>query len=224
MPTPNQRSKAEAEHEISYWAEVQRKALHLLALVVPFSMLAFGKSWSAAILVPLSLLSLGADVLRAFSPGFRAWIDRWLGFMMRGEERDVRPDVVVVNGATWVLVTAALLIVIFPIQIAVFSFVMFLISDAAAALYGRRFGKRRWPGTTRTLEGSIAFVLVGLLIVLAFPAVPFWAGAASVVVGAAAEIAHRPLNDNIRVPIAAAFTLFLLERFVLGLPVELIGF
>ncbi|HEX7069633.1 MAG TPA: phosphatidate cytidylyltransferase [Rhodothermales bacterium] len=211
-------------HDIPYAAEVKRKALHLLALVVPFLMGILGKPVSTAILIPCALVFLGADFLRARSAGFAAWIDRWFGFMMRGEERAVRPDAVVINGATWVLVTAAILTVIFPMRIAVASFVMFMVADAAAALFGRRFGTHRWPNSPRTLEGSMAFAITGVIIMLLFRDIVFWTGVVTAIVAAGAEVVRRPLNDNIRVPVVAALTLFLLERFVLGLPVSLFHF
>lgn len=211
-------------HDIPYAAEVRRKALHLIALVVPFLMGVLGKELSVLILVPMAVISLSADLLRAWSTGFAAWIDRWFGFMMRGEERAVRRDVVVINGASWVIITAALLAAIFPIRIAVASFVMFMVSDAAAALVGRRFGTHRWPNSPRTLEGSAAFVMTGVAIMILFRDVAFWTGAVSAFVGAAAEVVRKPLNDNIRVPIVVAFTLYLLERYVRDLPVALFQF
>ena len=211
-------------HDIPYSAEVKRKALHLLALVVPFLMGLLGKDLSVAILVPMAVLSLGADALRSYSAGFAAWIDRWFGFMMRGEERAVRPDTLVINGATWVIVTAMLLALIFPIRIAVASFVMFMVSDAAAALVGRRYGRHRWPNSPRSLEGSSAFVITGVIIMLLFRDVAFWTGVVAAFVGAAAEVVRRPLNDNIRVPIVVALTLFLLERYVLGASIFLFHF
>ena len=198
--------------------------LHLLALVVPLLMGLLGNRLSILILVPLALLMVGADALRAHSPAFARFIDRWFGFMMRGEERFVRPDAIVVNGASWVIVTAALLALIFPIRIAVASFVTFMVADAAAALVGRRYGRHHWPDSARTLEGSAAFVITGVLIMLLFRDVLFWTGVVSTVAGAAAEVVRKPLNDNIRVPLLTALTLFLLERFVLDLPVTLFHF
>lgn len=224
MPDRSAAPPPDPAHDIPYSAEVKRKALHLLALVVPLIMGIIGNTWSIVILVPMSLLSLGADVLRARWAWFATLIDRLFGFMMRGEERNVHPDSIVINGATWVLVTAALLALIFPIRIAVASFVTFMVSDAAAALVGRRYGRFRWPGSPRTLEGSSAFVITAVIIMYLFRDIAFWTGAVAAFVGAAAEVVRQPLNDNIRVPIVIAITLFLLERFVLNLPVSLFNF
>lgn len=204
---------APAGHEIPYRAEVARKVLHLIALVVPLFMALAGRTVALVVLIPLALAALTADVLRVRVAGFARFIDRWFGFMMRGEERPPVGGDVVINGATWVLLTAALLALLFPIHIAVPAFVMFMVADAAAALFGRRFGRHPWGQGPRTVEGSAAFLVVGMALMALFPAVAFWMGAVAVVVACAAEALPGPLNDNVRVPLVAALVLFLLERF-----------
>ncbi len=207
--------------DIPYRAEVWRKAIHLLALVVPLGMALLGKAWALAVLVPLALAAVSADALRVRSDWFAQRIQRVFGPLMRHEERPALGEPVTINGATWVLLSAMLLTLIFPIRIAVPAFVMFMLSDAAAALVGRRFGRHRWPGSRRTLEGSLAFLGCGLVIMALFPSVVFWTAAVSVVAAMGAEVLRGPFNDNLRVPLVAATVLFLLERFVLGLDVTL---
>ncbi len=206
---------------IPYRAELKRKALHLLALVVPLGMALAGKLWSVYLLVPLALAALAADVLRVRSAWFARIIGRIFGSMMRLEEQPPVGGPVSFNGATWVLTSAALLALVFPIRIAVPAFVMFMLSDAAAALVGRRYGRRHWGRSARTVEGSLAFLLTGLAVVALFADVVFWVGAVSVVAATLAEALPRPFNDNLRVPMVAAAVLFLLERFALGTDVAL---
>ncbi len=206
---------------ISYRAELRRKALHLLALVVPLGMALVGKLWSVYLLSPLALLALAADVLRARSAWFARIIQRYFGSLMRQEEQPPVGGPIRINGSTWVLLSAALLALVFPLRIAVPAFVMFMLGDAAAALVGRRYGRRRWGRSARTVEGSLAFLTVGLVVMALFRDVVFWVGAVSVVAAALAEIPQRPFNDNLRVPMVTAALLFLLERFVLGSDVAL---
>ena len=206
--------------QIPYAAELRRKALHLLALIVPLFMAVVGKD-ALIILIPLTLLALAGDYFRARSKVFARFIRRTFGFMMRKEEIAPVGGPIRINGATWVLITATVLAIIFPARIAAGSFAMFMVSDAAAALVGRRFGQLRWWGTRRTLEGSAAFVATGLIIMAVLPGFTFWVGAVSVLFAALAEAAPGPLNDNIRVPLVAATVIFLLERFALGMDVTL---
>lgn len=212
----------DAPHDLSYAGELRRKALHLIALVVPLGMALVDRGTALAVLAPLAVAAVSADVLRVRSAGFARFIDRLFGPLMRLDERPPVGGPVVINGATWVLVTATLLALLFPLYIAVPAFAMFMVADAAAAIVGRRFGRHPWGGGPRTLEGSAAFVVAGLAVMALFPAIPFWAGAVSVVLAAGAEALPRPLNDNVRVPLAAAAVLFVLERFVLGQPVHLL--
>ena len=173
---------------IPYRAELVRKAIHLMSLVVPLFMWTVGKWSSIYVLVPAAVLALVADWLRVRSHAFARFIYAIFGFMMRYEERPPVGGAVVVNGATWVLMSAALLALLFPIRIAVAVFVMFMISDAAAALVGRRYGRHHWGSWPRTIEGSVAFVLTGTLIMSLFTGIAFWIGLVAVLLGAAAEI------------------------------------
>jgi dolichol kinase len=208
-------------HEIPYRAELKRKAIHLLALVVPLGMALLGKRGALYVLVPLSLVALAADVVRVRLAAFGRLVGLVFGPLMRPEEQPAISGPVRLNGATWVLLSAALLAAVFPIRIAVPAFTMFMIADAAAAVVGRRFGRLRWGRGRRTVEGTAAFLLAGLGVMAAFPSVVFWTGALAVLAAAAAEIPSRPFNDNLRVPLVTAAVIFALERFALGHDVPL---
>jgi len=204
------------EHELPYSAELWRKALHLVALVIPLGTVLLGRSVSIAILVLITVAAIAADVLRVRSTVFADWLYGTLGFMMRPEERPPMGSTTVINGATWVLISATLLTVLFPLQIAVAAFTSFMIADAAAAVVGKRFGKHKWRGTSRTLEGSMAFIVTGILVMLPFPAISVLPAVAAVIPGAAAEIPSGPLNDNLRVPLVMAGVLALIQYLNAG--------
>jgi len=189
---------------LSYTGEVGRKALHLLALSIPLGMWWVGMPMALYLLVPAALLAVLADVVRAYSESFNTVI-RWIfGPLMRAEELPEMGTGVRFNGATSVLVSAALMAVLFPLRVAVPVLAMAMLADAAAALVGRRLGRHRWGSLSATVEGTIAFVATGLAIMAFFPAVAFGPAAAGVLVGAAVEVLPLPVNDNIRVPIVAA--------------------
>ncbi len=211
----------DAAHELPFRDELKRKTLHLLALVVPLGMALLDRSLVLAVLIPASLIALTGDVLRAYSEDVARLIQRLFGPLMRRDEWKARGSGFVVNGATWVLLSATLLTLVFPLRLAVPVFAMFMISDAAAAVVGRRFGRLRWGGTLRTVEGSLAFLVIGLFVIACFPSVPFWIGAFGVACGCVAEVLPRPLNDNLRVPLTVAAAIALLEWIVLGRPVDL---
>jgi len=199
---------SEERHEIPYSDELKRKALHLLALIIPLGIWPIGKTLAAIILGALAAVALAADFFRARSRRFSAAICRYFEFMMRPEECSPVGGPFVLNGATWVILSSALLVAIFPLEIAVSSFTTFMIADAAAAIVGRGVGRLRWRHSTRTVEGSSAFLLVGLAVMLLFGWTPLWISILAVLAGAAAEIPSRPLNDNIRVPVVIAIVIY----------------
>ncbi len=205
---------AQDETDIPYRAEVARKLLHLIALVIPLAMWHFGRDVSIAVLVPLAFLATIADVLRVRAAWFHRLIDRVFGFMMRGRERPPVGGPIVLNGATCVIISAALLAVVFPIGIAAGSLAVFMLADAAAALAGRRWGRHRWPGTERTVEGSTAFAAVAVAVLLVVGAFPVGIILLAALVGTIVEIFPGPFNDNIQVPFVMALVLALSQLSV----------
>ena len=194
---------------ITYAAEILRKSIHLLTSATPLGMLAFGKWPVACAFALLAALSLAYDVLRARSARFALCVHRSIGFMLRQSEWS--RGSIVASGATWALVSLAVVAIVFPVRIAVPALVMSLACDAVSAVVGRLLGRRPWPGSRRTVEGTAAFVTSGLVIMAIFPDVSFLAGAGCVVATALAEIPSRPLDDNLRVPVTAALTLYFLD-------------
>ncbi len=193
-----------ASSHFSYAAEIGRKSLHLLALVIPLGMWILGLPLALYLLAPITLTAVGADVLRAYSPTFNAWI-RWIfGGLMRADELPAVGTRITFNGATCVLVGATLLAGLFPLRVAVPVLTMTMLADAAAALVGRRFGRHPWGSLSATVEGSTAFVGTGLAVMAAFPSLPLLPAILSVLVAALVEALPLPVNDNIRVPLAAA--------------------
>jgi dolichol kinase len=205
----------------SYSAEVRRKTLHLLALVIPLGLWWLGTPLALYGVGGLAMVAVAADVIRAFSATFNEWI-RWVfGPLMREEELPEVNAGVTFNGATCVLVGAALLALVFPLRVAVPVLTMTMLADAAAALVGRRLGRHPWGRLSATVEGSTAFVATGLVVMIWFPALALGPALAAVVVAAVVEALPLPVNDNIRVPLVAAAVVVGSEVVFLGQPLRL---
>lgn len=208
---------------VPYTAELGRKGLHLLALVIPLGMWWVGMPTALYVLVPLSLVAVAADIGRAYSRSLNVLI-RWIfGFLMRSKELPPVGTAVRFNGATCVLVGATLLAALFPLRIAVPVLVMTMLADAAAALVGRRLGRHAWGFGPATLEGTTAFIGTGLIVIACFPFLATGPAVASVVIAALVEALPLPIDDNIHVPLVAALIVVVGEAFVLGRPVALFG-
>ncbi|MEL6616548.1 MAG: hypothetical protein AAFQ43_12470, partial [Bacteroidota bacterium] len=144
---------------ISYAAEVRRKALHLLAIVIPVGILALGRETALWLLVPLATVALVLDTARHRVRWLRDPLHRVFSPLMRPEEIPPFGGPIVYNGATMMCVAAALCVALFSPIVAAAAMLMQMIGDAAAALVGRQIGKTKWPGSPKSVEGTAAFVV-----------------------------------------------------------------
>lgn len=204
---PAETDDSHAAAELAFAAEMSRKGLHLVALVIPAAMYLLGRPWTLSLLVPLTIGAVAADAVRARSPRFSRLILSVFGWMMRPFERSSLGGRPIFNGATWVLVAATLLTLIFPVDLGAPAFAAFMVADAAAAIMGLGIGRLHWFGTRRTVEGSLAFVLVAFLCLLPFAHISLGAAATAAIAGAAVEAPDWHLNDNVRVPVVMAAVL-----------------
>jgi len=199
---------------MTFSRELMRKGLHLAALVIPWGMLHLDRGAALAFLGAAVAAALFADWARARSPAIQSAVMFLFGKLMRPGEFASAPGSFVVNGATWTLVSAFFLLLVFPARIAALAMVIFLLGDAASGLVGRRYGRISWRISDRTVEGTCAFWAVALAAALIMPGTAAWIAAASALAAGAAEILPGPLDDNLQVPAAAALTVFFLELVV----------
>ena len=118
------------------------------------------------------------------------------------------------------LVSGFVLAVLVPVEIGALVFAAFLVADAGAALAGRSLGRHHWPGSSRTLEGSAAFTLLALALLVGLPAlVPgldalrLWQAALVAVAMAWLEAQPLRVNDNLLVPALGALLVWHLGAF-----------
>ena len=199
---------------LPYRVELQRKAIHLGALVLPFAMVALPTALARWTLLALAALALAVDVARQRVPAVRRLVvDRVFGWMMRAEEVPAEGAPIVLNGAVWMCLSAAACVWLFPPTVGAAALAMLMLGDAAAAVVGRRWGAHKWPGTPKSVEGSAAYVVAAFatgLVVLTWPgaALTLAACAVGAVVGAALEALPIPVNDNFRVPVLSGLAMW----------------
>lgn len=117
-----------------------------------------------------------------------------------------------INSATWYTTSLLVLALLFDRAAGVTALAVLGFGDPAAALVGKRFGRTRLVNG-RSLEGSLAFVVVGTVAALAVlvtwyaaltPGATLAVAVAAAVFGAVAELLARRIDDNIAIPVAAA--------------------
>ena len=114
------------------------------------------------------------------------------------------------SGVHYTTVGALLTMVLFGSQpLAVWSGLLCLaFGDAAAALVGRKWGRHRWPGTSKSVEGSAACLAACFAACLA-AGVPWPAAATAASAVAAVELSPMPFDDNLWIPLSAGAVVWL---------------
>ncbi|MEX2117750.1 MAG: dolichol kinase [Bacteroidota bacterium] len=201
---------------IDYSSELVRKGIHLASLAIPIIYYYISRENALFLLVPMTTAFFLADIARWVSPTFGEWYYRTFGWLLRRHERDLSTRRL--TGATNILLSAVICVVLFPKIIAINAFAILIISDTTSALVGRRFGKRRF--LSKSLEGALAFFVSAIPVVLVAPKIEgsateyaLWmVGAAA---GAVAEASVEKIDDNISVPLTIGLVLWGLYWIVL---------
>lgn len=211
---------------IRYKDELIRKSIHLCSLSIPVIYYFITKELALMILVPLTLTVLILDWLRYSNPAFAKLFYIVFGFLLRAHEKDERKRNL--NGATFVLISAVVCVLIFPKIFFITAFSILIISDTSAALIGRKFGKTRF--LSKSLEGTTAFFISACIVVLLSPKVEkafaeYLIGFAAAFIGAIAEnISYGWADDNLSIPLSIGFSLWILYALFLPHAMSIINF
>ncbi len=201
----SQAERSESREQIDYKNELARKAIHLASILIPVIYFHITKEIALMILVPMSLGFLLVDLLKMFVRPVADLYYRYFGALLRPHELDTTQRNF--NGATYVTLSAALVVWLFPKMIAIAAFAILILADTAAALVGRKIGKVRIGA--KTLEGSIAFLLFALLVVFATPRLNPAVGLVIAVSATIAELypiklGNWSIDDNLSIPLVSA--------------------
>jgi dolichol kinase len=132
--------------------------------------------------------------------------------MLREHEYDTRR--IRINGASWVFIADIICIAAFPKLIAITGMLLLSLADSTSAIVGRVYGKKHYM-PNRSLPGSLAFFIVGLLIVFVSPKyfyVPkeYFIGSLAVIFTTIIDALNLPADDNLVIPVASSVLLYVL--------------
>jgi dolichol kinase len=203
--------------ERSHLGEIARKTIHLCSLSIPIVYTMIPKSTALVLLVPLTFLFGLTDVARLAWPSFRHHYHRWFGWLMRAHEKSEHQRRL--NGATYVLLSAVIGIIVFPKVIFITSFSILIVSDTIAALIGRRFGRHRF--IAKSLEGTGAFFVSAVFVIFLTPKIQYLPAEYAIailaaLVGAAVEAMSIAIDDNLSIPFSIGAVMWLM--YILLLP------
>lgn len=209
-------SRKQSIIESDYRIEIVRKGIHLISLSIPITYYYLSKPAALAILIPMTIIFLSVDLSRYYNRTMEEWYFKYFGFLLRKRENDKKNKTL--NGATYVLISATLCVLIFPKIITITSFSILIISDIAAALVGRRFGKHKF--IAKSVEGSAAFFITALAVIAIAPKIEYQLGEyligmIAAFIGTVTEALPAEIDDNLSIPIIVGASLWLLYSIFL---------
>lgn len=191
--------------------ETIRKSIHISSLIIPFAykyLITFERRGIAFVLLLAALVvTLAIEFGRFWQKSFRKNFMRLFGLILRKHEwKDF-------TGATYLIFSSMLCVAFFLPPIAFCAMAFVSIGDTFAAMIGINFGKRKFLGTKKSLEGSLACFISTLIFGLFFLDKPILA-----VVGALAatiaELWDIPVDDNVKIPMVSGLAMTLISIFI----------
>jgi dolichol kinase len=209
-PKPTPPSKSTAPAYESFRIELIRKAIHLCSIIIPVVYWYITKPAALALLIPMTVIVLAVDIARYYIAPVESWFTSTFGILLRSHEMNKERKRL--NGASYVLLSATLTVLLFPKLIALTSFSTLILCDISAALIGKKFGRHRI--SSKSLEGTAAFIATGLLLVLCLPKIEYRGmeyllGFVAVVCGAIVEALPITIDDNLSIPLTVGVILWL---------------
>ncbi len=201
---------------IHYRDELVRKLIHLFSLSIPTIYYFIPKSVAIIILSSLTVFALVIDLARYFHPEVGKIFYKIFGFLLRKHEVDHKKKNL--NGATYVLISALLGVIIFPKVIFITAFAILIISDTSAALIGRKFGKK--PFLRKSFEGTLAFFISATIVILFTPKLTdsfaeYLIGFIAAFIGAIVEnLSYGIADDNLSIPLSVGFVMWALYLII----------
>ena len=191
--------------------EAQRKALHLMFIVLPLLLLYEPLPWPNSkvewrwCLIALTLTAIVVDLVRIHDHRVARFFRQFFGGLIREHEQFN------LLGSTYLLLAALLAVEIFPHRIAAAAIGFTVLGDGVAALVGKAWGRRRF--FNKSLEGAAGGLAACLLWgawlagthLLPWPVVIVGALVASLV-----ELLPIPLDDNLGITLFAGYAMKLL--------------
>lgn len=181
-----------------FWNELIRKSIHMSSLVIPVSVLFLDIRWIRLILLGLTCIAFLVEWARFNWSPFRAFFKQCVGSLLRKHEEKG------LTGATCLLISSTIAVFAFDNWIIITSLCFLMISDAMGALVGRFIGRIQ-IAENRTLEGSLAFLISGLIVVYFVPGTRFEIAIPGAIVASLVEIFIRQIDDNIAIPLISGF-------------------
>lgn len=197
--------------------EALRKSIHLFYSLSGFLYFYFDRTTMLYILGVLSIAMIIVDLVRSrMKPVQSLYVDAF-GKILR--EHEFNSKKLALTGGTYLVIATFLCVLFFPKEIAIKSIFIIIFCDSAAAIVGKSFGTMKVWG--KTIEGSFAFVAVGLIVIFFTPNYTlstneYYIAASSLLLTSAVELLPVKFDDNIFIPLFfGGMYMLLLKIFIM---------
>ena len=185
--------------------EIFRKSIHLFSSTIPLGYYFFitDRILMIKILFFLSIVFIFIELARNRVVEIKHFFDSWLNIMLRDHESRGG-----ITGATWLIISSLITIIIFPMEIAVPAILFLTIGDAFAAIVGKLLPLGIIKG--KTISGSISGLFMSLMVIIPIMdnidyKILILGGFSAMTI----ELLSIPIDDNFTIPIISGFTMFL---------------
>lgn len=170
------------------------------SLIIPIGYLFVSKTTAMIALIALMCFFLFFDIIRHHNEAIRQIYEKHLfGKVVRQREQNR------LVGSTYFMIGACLCVWLLDKPVAIVSLLVLIVSDTLAALVGSTLGRIPLFGP-KTLEGSMAFLLSALLIVVLYPGIPLAWGVAGALLATLVELLPLRVDDNLLIPLVMGLT------------------
>lgn len=191
--------------------EIRRKLFHFSGIIVPTAYYFIEKQTILSVIIILFSLSLIVDIFRYRNSKFQVLYEKFFKKISRISELEKKDPL----GSTWMAIGACITVALFPKYIAIVSLYVLCLSDAMAAIIGKKYGVNKIYGQ-KTAEGTASFFLSSFIIAYGYKFIdPYSYSFISVIIASsittAVELFNKEikLNDNLTIPICFGICLYL---------------
>ena len=179
---------------------IGRKIYHLGGGVFLIGIYAFlGRPFGLAVLTAIFLGATALDFARLRSKSLNDFFFRHFSKFLRESEKKK------LSGTPWYVLGVLCAAALYPLPVAVYAVMFLACGDVAATTVGERWGSMKFPGSVKSVQGSVAFFLAafvaGLIIRSYFFPASLTAIAAGAFTAALVEVLPIKVNDNLTIPV-----------------------
>lgn len=192
--------------------EALRKSIHIGSLGLPFAykyVFSYNRFQMFVLLLIALITALGVELSRMQLPSFRKVFHKLFGLLLRKHEiKDF-------TGATFLVLSSMLCVAFFVPNIAFLSMCFLSIGDTFAAMVGITYGKRKFIGLKKTIEGSLGcFASIMLFSFFFSDGISPWIYTIGAISATLAELWIIPIDDNVKIPLLSGICMTVVSIIV----------